>query len=158
MKKRISIRISIIPGFKDPSKFLPSQSFLVAGSKIRKSPVFQIIEDMPKGAVLHAHDTAIVSSEYIFWNITFRPNLYVCDDDGQLKFHFAAKPSNADGCNWKLLEEIRKNDTQRIIDHRIAKQLSMMTRNPDQMYPDNYAAWKKFISIFIFITPMLTYR
>ncbi|XP_014238435.1 adenosine deaminase 2-like [Trichogramma pretiosum] len=147
-------------GFRDPKQFLPAQSFLRAASSIRKSPVFQIIEDMPKGAVLHAHDTAIVSSEYVFWNITYRPNLYVCEIDGQLKFHFFAPGDAAHrpGCDWTLLQEMRKYDQHRTVDYRIAQQLTMVTRNAEQAYANVDEAWSKFMSIFIFLGPMLTYR
>lgn len=145
-----------IPGISDPATFLPSKNFLAVANMIRKSPVFKIIEELPKGAVLHAHDTAITSAEYIFWNITFRPNLYACDVDGLLKFHFFDKPNQE--CDWKLLQDLRKSDPERAIDTRIAKQLTMITKNPEQIYTDGDKAWEKFVQIFLFITPMLTYR
>lgn len=144
-------------GFENPSNFLPSQNFLVAGEKIGKSKVFQWIKKLPKGGVLHAHDTAIVSSDYVYWNITYRPNLYVCEVDGQLRLKFFDKPDMRQ-CPWKLLKNIRKADKSGAFDDRIKREITMMTKNPDVAYPDVNAAWQKFASIFILITPMLTYR
>lgn len=112
---------------------------------------------MPKGAILHAHDTAIVSSDYVFENITHRDNLYVCDQAGVLRFRFFGKAPNEVDCNWKSLKMMRQVDSK-AIDDRIKAQMTMLTENPDQAYPDVDAAWRKFMSIFIFITPMLTYR
>jgi adenosine deaminase CECR1 len=149
--------LSSTAAFLHKKTFLPSQNFLLVSNKIRESPVFKIIQQMPKGAVLHSHDTAIVSSDYLFSNITFRPNLYMCELKGQLWFQFFDKPEEGD-CNWQLLSELRKNDTMKIIDQRISKQLTMITENPDKTYPDSTKAWAKFIDIFRLITPMLTYR
>lgn len=113
---------------------------------------------MPKGAVLHAHDTALVSADWIFWNVTFRPNLYVCESPkGILKLRFFDKPNK--DCPWKLLSKVRKN--KRIastINSRIYKQMTMLTNNPDVDYKDVDKAWSKFIQIFAFITPMLSYK
>ena len=111
---------------------------------------------MPKGAVLHAHDLAIVSSKFIFWNITNRKNLYICEIDDVLKVHFFDAPNKK--CDWKLLSDVRKSDMNNSIDQRILKQMTMITENPDEEYPDVNRAWAKFMSIFGFITPMLTYR
>ncbi|XP_011495794.1 PREDICTED: adenosine deaminase CECR1-like [Ceratosolen solmsi marchali] len=143
--------------FIHKATFLPSQSFLLVSDKIRESPVFKIIEQMPKGAVLHTHDTAIGSSDYLFSNVTFRPNLYMCDLNGQLWFQFFDKPDRKD-CNWQLLSELRKKDTNNLIDQRISRQLTMVTEQPEKTYPDSTIAWTKFIDIFRLITPMLTYR
>lgn len=135
---------------------MPAHSFLLNADKIRESSVFKIIQKMPKGTVLHAHDMAIVSFNYVFWNITFRSNLYVCDVSGQLKLQFFDKPNK--DCEWMLLENVRKDDKNDTINHRIVKQLTMHDEHPELVYPDIDAAWKKCKSIFIFIKPILTYR
>lgn len=144
-------------GFRGKAKFLPSKNFIEVRNDIKESKLFNIIKMMPKGAVLHAHDTAIVSEEWLFNNVTFRDNLYICDEAENLQLKFFHSPT--DDCNWQLLKELRKNETFAAeINSRIRKEFSMMTDNPDRMYPDVNSAWKKFMNIFILITPMLTYR
>ncbi|KAL2725889.1 adenosine deaminase 2-like [Vespula maculifrons] len=144
--------------FKNSSLFLPGRNFLEARTDIKNSEVYKIIRTMPKGAVLHAHDTALVSADWIFWNVTFRPNLYVCESSkGLLQLRFFEKPD--DNCSWKLLSDLRKNksivDT---INSKIYKQMTMLTKNPEVDYKDVDKAWSKFVQIFAFITPMLTYK
>ncbi|XP_034951981.1 adenosine deaminase AGSA-like [Chelonus insularis] len=143
--------------FTDPDKFLPSRNFLEARSSIEQSEVFKIIKKMPKGAILHAHDTAIVSDDWIFHNVTYRDNLYVCDENNTLSLKFFDKPTLE--CNWKLLSELRQNETQAAdVNTKIRRQLSMITTDPSKAYPTVNAAWDKFSNIFIFIHPLLTYR
>ncbi|XP_046813395.1 adenosine deaminase 2-like [Vespa crabro] len=144
--------------FKNLSLFLPGRNFIEARTEIKNSEVYKIIRAMPKGAVLHAHDTALVSADWIFWNITFRPNLYVCESSKNLlQLRFFEKPNN--DCSWKLLSDLRKNksivDT---INSRIYKQMTMLTKNPEMIYKDSDKVWSKFKQIFEFITPMLSYK
>ncbi|KAJ8688306.1 hypothetical protein QAD02_024101, partial [Eretmocerus hayati] len=173
--------VELEQGQRDASKFLPKQNFLTVGQRLAKSRVFRMIEAMPKGAVLHAHDTGIVSWEWVYWNVTYRPKLYACvppdfgktnwpegiDDDEQLMLRFFKdEPKHIErnvedpGCDWRLLHELRANDTRRprAIDRAILRRLTMITAKPEQAYPTSDAAWHKFQDIFGFITPMLTYR
>ncbi|XP_014211272.1 adenosine deaminase 2 [Copidosoma floridanum] len=147
-------RAEIDDGCKKPSKFLPSQNFFVAAEKIRRSAVFKIIQKMPKGSILHAHDTAIVSMYYVLNNITYRPDLYVCDIDRDPKLQFFDKPDHT--CNWTLLGDLREKRND--VDRKIRQKMTMNSENSELAYPDSDAAWEKFMSIFIFITPFLTYR
>ncbi|KAJ8688310.1 hypothetical protein QAD02_024105 [Eretmocerus hayati] len=173
--------IELEEGQRDARKFLPKQNFLTVGKNVAKSRIFRMIEAMPKGAVLHAHDTAIVSWGWVYTNVTYRPNLYACvppgfgepgfpdqiDDNEQLMLRFfknEPKPiersGNNPGCNWRLLQELRANDTRspKAIDRAIMRRLTMIAPKPEEAYPTSDAAWDKFVGIFLFITPLLTYR
>ncbi|XP_066599285.1 adenosine deaminase 2-like [Prorops nasuta] len=143
--------------FLNPAEFPPAKSFLTSKQDIESSDVFRIIKKMPKGAVLHSHDTAIVSTDYVYYNITFRDNLYVCDENEKLRVKFFKRPT--DDCAWKLLSEVRNDaNLAREINQRIQWQMSMVVDDPEKEYPDVNTAWTKFRDIFMFITPMLTYR
>lgn len=143
-------------GFLQPRLFAPSRNFLLAAEQIKESPVFKIIQQLPKGAVLHSHDTAIVSLEYIFNNITYRDNLYVCESDGTLHLRFFDQPDRS--CNWELLSDVRA-DPLRVqeTNRRILGQMSM-TQASSQICGDVDSCWRQFQNIFMFITPMLSYR
>ncbi|XP_057325715.1 adenosine deaminase 2-like [Microplitis mediator] len=150
-------RKEIDDAFEGRAKFFPAKNFIEVRNEINKSKLFDIIKKMPKGAVLHAHDTAIVSEDWLYHNVTYRDNLYICNQAEKLQLKFFDTPTN--DCDWQLLKELRKNETVATeINLRIQKEFSMMTNNPDIMYPDVNSAWNKFMSIFILITPMLTYR
>lgn len=59
-------------GFKDPTKFWAAQHFFTSKPYIEQSKLFRIIRQLPKGGVLHAHFSALVSTDYILTNITYR--------------------------------------------------------------------------------------
>ncbi|XP_015433614.1 PREDICTED: adenosine deaminase CECR1-like [Dufourea novaeangliae] len=146
-------------GFKDLKKFAPGWSFLSAKKDIDKSKIFHFLRRMPKGAVLHAHDTSMVSTDYIFQNITYRDNLYVCEIDGTVKLQFFEKPPNETSCHWELLKDVRKHpDRAKNVDKKIKNGMSMVCSDPNETYPDLTKAWKKFSDIFGFMKPIVTFR
>lgn len=124
-------------------------------SKIEESEVFKILRDMPKGGVLHAHDTAVASLDYRLDNLTYRENLYVCDKNDTLELKFFN--TTDDTCNWELLSEVRRDPT-RDINERIRKSLTMITENPKSVYTTVNKAWEKFDSIFAFMRNLVSYR
>lgn len=65
-------------GIKNSSANLAGMHFFQAKDAIEKSPVFKIIQQMPKGAALHGHNTAMVSSDWILNNLTYRESLRMC--------------------------------------------------------------------------------
>lgn len=124
-------------------------------NKIEESKVFKIIKKMPKGAILHAHDLGVLLPKYVLENITYRPNLYACEKNDQLKLKFFKTPTV--DCKWELLSKLR--ETKEIeINRRIQRQMSMITKYPDRAYPDGDKAWVKFQSIFGFLFPFITYK
>ncbi|CAK9827394.1 Adenosine deaminase 2 [Anthophora retusa] len=144
-------------GFKNPQMFAPSRNFIEAREDIEKSKVFKLLRSMPKGAVLHAHDTSLVSSDYIYHNITFRDDLYVCIVDSVVKLHFFRVPDQT--CNWTLLKNVREDPEQgEIVNKMIQKRLSMEVNDTATAYPNVDKAWTKFGDIFAFIDPLVTYR
>ncbi|RXG58807.1 Adenosine deaminase CECR1-A [Armadillidium vulgare] len=45
--------------------FLAAKQFVQSKESIDKSPVFQFIQKMPKGAILHIHDMAMASVDWV---------------------------------------------------------------------------------------------
>ncbi|XP_043465574.1 adenosine deaminase 2-like [Leptopilina heterotoma] len=144
-------------GFADEGKFLPKSNFLRVKDEIEKSKVFKMLQKMPKGCLLHAHDVGTVSQEYVLRNVTYRPNLYACQSDGKLKLRFFEIPDSK--CDWKLLSELRATpEREKEINQRIRQHMSMMTENPEEAYPDGDKAWIKFQSLFEFLGSFMRYR
>ncbi|XP_033208738.1 adenosine deaminase 2-like [Belonocnema kinseyi] len=143
--------------FYNQREFLPRANFLTVQKKIEQSDVFKIIQKMPKGALLHAHDVATVSQEYVLWNVTYRPDLYVCDIEGKLKLQFFETPDKY--CNWNLLSKLRVNASiENEINKRILNQMSMITDDPARAYSDGDKAWEKFQSLFEFLASFMRYK
>ncbi|KOC65564.1 Adenosine deaminase CECR1 [Habropoda laboriosa] len=144
-------------GFKNPLLFAPSRNFIEAKKDIEKSKVFELLRRMPKGAVLHTHDTSLVSSDYIYHNITFRDDLYVCIVDCVVKLRFFREPDQT--CDWKLLKKVREDPIRgKIVEKMIQERMSMEVNDPMAAYPNVDMAWTKFSDIFAFIGPLVTFR
>ena len=154
-------RDELARGLIDPSVFTPSRSFFDMKKSIEQSRVFNLIKKIPKGAVLHVHDVAFVSDEYVF-NITFRDNLYVCEignaTNVKLSLRFFEKPN--EGCDWKLVRDVRKNSLKaKLLNESIHKELSMFNSSRSKTtYENGNDAWIKANRIFEFLLPLLTYR
>ncbi|KYN30163.1 Adenosine deaminase CECR1 [Trachymyrmex cornetzi] len=137
----------IYDGFITGNTFLPSFNFMEVISKIEKSEVFKILRDMPKGAVLHAHESAMASFDYRFNNLTYRKNLYVCVKNGSVNLKFFNKPNN--DCHWELLSNVRKDPARaKDINEKIKQSMTMITKNPNSDYNTVDKAWEKFNSLF----------
>lgn len=136
---------------------MPSRNFLEVISEIEKSEVFKILRKMPKGAVLHVHESSFGSLDYKLNNVSYRENLYVCDQDDNLQLKFFDNPDET--CNWQLLSKIRQDTDQAdAINDRIRRSLTMITENPKSDYDTVDKAWEKFNSIFSFMHSWLSYR
>ncbi|XP_058138473.1 adenosine deaminase 2 [Dasypus novemcinctus] len=144
-------------------KFPPSMHFFEAKGLIEKSQVFSVLKKMPKGAALHVHDFSILGGDWLVKNVTYRPYCHICfTPTGAIQFKFAhptpptLKPSNCS--EWILLETYRKqlqNVTE--FDNRLLETFTLMTENPEAVYPDQGAVWSKFESIFFTISGLVHY-
>lgn len=136
----------------------PSKNFIAVRHEIEASDVFKIIKEMPKGAGLHLHDTALASAIWVVEEITYWPDLYMCyTPQDQLLMKFFSKPDTS--CSWKLVSDVRASyPTEEDFNKELLSRLSLLTDNPDEKYPDENAAWAAFQGYFVAITDMLMYR
>lgn len=142
-------------GYANPSTFLPAQHFFIAKDKIQKSEVFKFIQKVPKGALLHAHSSALVSNEFVY-NLTFSENLYGCIVNNRLKLHFFNSSYQDDSCSWKPIDTLRKESSN--FEEFLKTQLTIIRDEPEHAYEDINAVWKTFTDTFHSVTPMITYK
>jgi adenosine deaminase CECR1 len=69
---------AIKKGILDAGNYAPSLHFFHAKPLIDKDPLFDVIQKVPKGAVLHLHNSAGVSSEWVIKNLTYRDDMKLC--------------------------------------------------------------------------------
>lgn len=142
-------------GFSDPGSFAPAQHFFHAREDIEKSEVFKLIRKLPKGASLHAHDTALVSGDYVF-NLTYHEHLYGCLVNSRLRLRFFNGTNVDDTCNWDTLRNWRERvDT---FDEFLKTQLSIIVDDPKNTYTDLNAVWEAFINTFMTVEPVIMYK
>jgi adenosine deaminase CECR1 len=71
------------------SFYPPSQHFFQSRLVMETSGVFAALRAMPKGAALHVHDLSIASTDWIVSNLTYWPNLFMCDNGNDRFWSFA---------------------------------------------------------------------
>ncbi|BFF99499.1 adenosine deaminase 2 [Drosophila madeirensis] len=146
-------------GLLDPSKFSPGQHIFQTLKHIRKSPIFQLLKKMPKGGVLHAHDTALCSTEYLI-ELTYREHLWICTaDEGcrAIAFRFSLeKPTieTLEPCNWEPMEEFRQRRGAENVRRYLQRRFSMY---PFSNFKSNNEAWTHFMGIFMLLDGLLCY-
>ncbi|XP_065360984.1 adenosine deaminase 2-like [Calliphora vicina] len=146
-------------GLVTPHLFTPSQHFFEVLDEIKRSDLFKYISAMPKGAVLHAHDTALCSTDFLI-KLTYRENLWVCQAVGDKKamgLRFSkTKPSvePENDCTWELLSKVRDLHGADKVDTYLREHLTMY---PTVKFADNNEAWQQFMSIFGLLDGLLLY-
>ncbi|KAG7320182.1 hypothetical protein KOW79_016035 [Hemibagrus wyckioides] len=141
--------------------FPPAMHFFKAKPYIQKSPVFKLLQKMPKGAILHIHSSAQVSVDWLVMNVTYRPHCYVCfTRTGHVQFVFSARqPFQRLGCSpWNLLEKLRATMSDvPAFDKSLMRNLTLFTEDPDVTYPTQDEVWNRFEQIFTSISGLITY-
>uniref|UniRef100_A0A672P448 adenosine deaminase n=1 Tax=Sinocyclocheilus grahami TaxID=75366 RepID=A0A672P448_SINGR len=144
------------------SPFPPANHFFKMRHTMQKSPVFKLLQKMPKGAALHIHSSAMVSVDWLVMNATYRPHCYICFTwDGSVQFLFSANtPFLRWGCSlWKRLDnQLRENKLiKQITFLSLMRNLTLFTEDPETSYPTQDAAWDRFEKTFIALSGLITY-
>ncbi|KAI4455815.1 adenosine deaminase [Holotrichia oblita] len=142
-------------GFRNPGSFIPALHMFDTLSRIEQSDVFQFIRKLPKGAVLHGHDTALASGDYLY-NLTFSDNLYACVTNERIYLKFLKEAINESDCTWKPIHLLRQSVTD--FDIRLKQQLTLIRANHREVYTDSNVVWNYFNKIFITVDPLICYK
>uniref|UniRef100_A0A8C6SKU9 Adenosine deaminase 2a n=1 Tax=Neogobius melanostomus TaxID=47308 RepID=A0A8C6SKU9_9GOBI len=142
--------------------FPPAMHFFKARDLIKESPLFSLLQKVPKGAALHVHDLAMVDVEWLVKNVTYRPYLYMCFTNSQsIRFIFSSEwPKLLPYCSpWVLLEKLRAttiNSTE--LDDSIKRNLTIFTDlDPDVLYPTQDVIWGRFEQAFLAVLGLVSY-
>ncbi|XP_026760455.2 adenosine deaminase 2-like [Galleria mellonella] len=146
-------------GFEEPQLFNVSKHFFEYKDEIKKSKLFQLIKQMPKGAILHAHDTGILSPDYVL-QLTYWENLYVCFEGDDLRFLFSKSiPTDTCDSQWQLLRDTRfSSGDVEIFDAKLRKYFTLVIDKPNEVYTDINLVWNAFQNYFIRTTSLICYK
>nr|KAG5701004.1 hypothetical protein BaRGS_022715 [Batillaria attramentaria] len=141
------------------SYFPAGYDFLSSRAAMETTMSFKIIQQMPKGGVLHVHDMSLTSIDWLIQNVTYRDNLYMCvDKHYSVKFHFYSSPPSNPGCPWKLVQTYRKEcGDPKVFDKLLHSNITMVTDDPAKAYPDIDAVWDKFTAYFGKVSGLMLY-
>lgn len=145
--------------FNNPHHFNFSKHFFEYKDEVKDTELYKVIKDMPKGAVLHAHDTGILGPDYVL-ALTYKDNLFVCFEEDNILFMFSLEiPINPCKTVWQSLKEARySSGNVEKFDATLRKHFTLVTKDPNQVYSDINAVWSKFQQYFIITSPLFSYK
>ncbi|XP_055314975.1 adenosine deaminase 2-like [Sitodiplosis mosellana] len=157
-------------GFLRPYLFNPARHIFEVLDVIKQSKLFQIIQKMPKGGILHAHDTALCSANYVV-SLTYRPDLWqrTSSQNNEIEgFLFSREQpkmpntnqsDSDDDSQWRLVKDVRDEMGAEKYDEHIRKLFTLFDKNvnPRIQFPDINQVWERFMGLFMKVESILTY-
>lgn len=145
--------------FKEPGTFPAGRHMFEVFNTVKDSKVYQIISNMPKGGVLHAHDTALLSTDKIV-KFTYRDNLWICGDvfNSVPQFIFAyEKPKPLNGVEWISVAKERLQYKAEKYDKALRNLFTLYTEDAVTKYRDINVVWAKFMDLFAALDPIVCF-
>ncbi|XP_059048961.1 adenosine deaminase AGSA-like [Achroia grisella] len=146
-------------GLLEPGQFNVSKHFFEYKETIKETNLFKIIKRMPKGAILHAHDIAILSPDYVL-GLTYSEKLYVCFEEDDVRFLFSKDiPKDTCGTRWQLLRDARfSSGNVEKFDAELKKYFTIVIDNPEEVYTDINIVWSIFQDYFVRFSGIISYK
>ncbi|XP_061393073.1 adenosine deaminase 2-like [Musca vetustissima] len=148
-------------GFNNAEQNAGAMHFFKAKPLIEASPVFQFLQQMPKGALLHVHTSASVSSKWVVKNLFYMPGLLRCvRADGVSVLSFRHMPDKHN-CVTEYVE-VNKERQQfsagpEEYDRAMEALINLYTPQPEVDYSTINQVWTKFQNMFSTMSDVLVY-
>ncbi|XP_032599376.1 adenosine deaminase 2 isoform X2 [Drosophila grimshawi] len=146
-------------GIINPANFTACQHIFQVLKKVERSPLFGLLRTMPKGGILHAHDTALCSTEFLI-SLTYRKDLWICttkEGCRAIAFRFSKTKPELPGkepCNWEPMSNYHGRCGDKHVNRYLHSCFSMY---PFSSFLSNNEAWNRFMSIFSLLDGLLLY-
>ncbi|XP_017856626.1 PREDICTED: adenosine deaminase CECR1 [Drosophila arizonae] len=147
-------------GFRNADQNVAGMHFFKAKPLIDRSSVFKFLQQMPKGAVLHLHNTAAVSSKWVVRNMSYMPGMLRCtnaEGRSRLTFRRAPKLHKCTSQYVYVADERRSSIDPVLYDENLEKLINLYTPVPELEYPTITAVWNKFQAMFDTLTEAIYY-
>ncbi|KAH8414660.1 hypothetical protein KR215_011734, partial [Drosophila sulfurigaster] len=147
-------------GFRNAEQNAAAMHFFKAKPLIERSAIFRFLQQMPKGAVLHLHNTASVSSKWVVQNMSYMPGMLRCTNaQGRSRLSFRKAPKEH-GCSsqYVLVADERRNSIDpALYDENLERLFNLYTPVPELEYPTITAVWDKFQGMFDTLSEAIYY-
>ncbi|KAH8337359.1 hypothetical protein KR059_008321, partial [Drosophila kikkawai] len=147
-------------GFRNAEQNAAALHFFKAKPLIDRSVVFNFLQKMPKGAVLHLHNTASVSSKWVVQNLSYMSGMLRCTTatgHSVLTFRRLPKEHKCQS-QYVLVADERKNSVDRqVFDNDFERLINLYTPVPQLEYPTITHVWDRFQDIFSVLGDALSY-
>ncbi|KAG4067754.1 hypothetical protein HA402_005526 [Bradysia odoriphaga] len=160
-------------GLLDPSSFNPAHHIFNVLNRIQQSQLFHIIRRMPKGGILHIHELAMCSADYLvsltYWTDLWQRTSNNSNHTEIKEVRFSRKqPENPKGINgssdndsmWQLVKDVRTKMGASIYDKQLRALFTLYDpeSNPTTQFKDVNEVWDTFEAIFNRIKSILSYK
>ncbi|XP_020717826.1 adenosine deaminase 2-like [Ceratitis capitata] len=147
-------------GFYDSDVNAAGLHFFKGKPIVDKSNVLKFLKLMPKGANLHMHNSASVSSDWMVRNISYMPGLLRCTNKEGISILSFRRTPREHGCvtQYVLVNEERfRSISPAVYDRSFEKLINLYTPKPDSDYPTIKHVWQKFQNMFSTTGDVLSY-
>ncbi|XP_037898624.1 adenosine deaminase 2-like isoform X1 [Glossina fuscipes] len=147
-------------GSHHPSKNAAGMHFFKAKPLIERSKVFRFLQQMPKGALLHLHNTAGVSSEWIVRNLSQLTGLLRCIDQRGINILTFRENPERHKCTTQYVavnEERQKSRSQADYNRSFENLINLYTKRPELEYPTINHVWDRFQNMFSTVKDFIHY-
>lgn len=151
-------------GLNNPNLFNPGRHIFEVFDTVKTSKLFQMIKKMPKGGILHAHETALCSADYVV-SLTRWPDLWqrTSSNNEIIQFIFSRQmpknPNDDNSTTWRRVDDVRAEMGASKYDEHVRKLFTLFDKDIDPriQFKDVNEVWNRFTLIFAKIAPILTY-
>ncbi|XP_053662555.1 adenosine deaminase 2-like [Anopheles marshallii] len=133
--------------------------FFDAKPSIENSSMFGALKLMPKGAILHLHSTAAVSSRWVIRNLTYRHEAKLCSVED--RYYFTVRtPINCPANRTRLISDMRKERHQDVaaFDEWLEQLINMKLKPSRNGHATIDVLWMEFESCFDALRGFLQYK
>ncbi|XP_022831994.1 adenosine deaminase AGSA-like [Spodoptera litura] len=147
-------------GFWNPKYYNLSKHFFEYKDLVKDTKLYKILKSMPKGAVLHGHDTAMLGPDYVL-KLTYCNDLWICfkEDQSDVSFIFSKNhPTGRCETKWERTKDIRRTMNVTEFDAKLRQFFTLVIDNPEEVYTDVNTVWEYFSKYFARTEPLFTYK
>ena len=122
----------LIAGHRNPENLPSAMHFFKAKKLIERSKSYQFLRLMPKGALLHGHNSALVSSDWVIRNLTYYPGVLRCRNGNGVVILSFRKSADHNCTNYILVaDERRQANNVEIYNQELEKSINLFTPTPE---------------------------